>query len=413
MELQQIKTYCAPLCDRMSYRMYKKYEQFLINLREADSLISLLPGSDLGSLRKRDIFELICNEMSNNLNWKLVEINLSDNNFKYECLKTLGESLKNNTTLTSLILDENFYFMTEDEFDYFETNRIGYDGLKCIIDSLCSNTTLTNLSLKLNGLSLDEIRLISEFLKKNKTLLELNLSSNLLDSSRDYYGFEDQYGIHNEHNGFYYLVEGLKHNTTLTSLNLSQCSIYGKENCFQLLFDELKTNSSLTKIDLSKNKLTSKNIAQLCDVLKVNTHLNELNLSELGGLLSKLSIYNDPSLNKLLCDVLKTNISLTKLILKDAPSSCYPSVIINALNLSEVLKVNTTLAYLDLSNTYIKKEGLKVICDALTTNTTLTYLNISDRSMNTEENVNIINEMLKQNTTLTKLDIEPVYNFQR
>ena len=75
-----------------------------------------------------------------------------------------------------------------------------------------------------------------------------------------------------------------------------------------------------------------------------------------------------------------------------------------------MLKINTTLTYLDISGTGINTKGLQYICDALTINSNLTYLNLYSYNIENEQNIKLINETLKHNTSLTELVIEENYS---
>ena len=70
---------------------------------------------------------------------------------------------------------------------------------------------------------------------------------------------------------------------------------------------------------------------------------------------------------------------------------------------SEKLKVNTTLATLNLASNLIK-DGVEELSEALSVNTTLTSLNLYDNWMNSEK-VRVLSLALKVNTTLTHLNI--------
>jgi Ran GTPase-activating protein (RanGAP) involved in mRNA processing and transport len=92
-----------------------------------------------------------------------------------------------------------------------ESNEIGDKGLQYIAEALITNTTLTELSLRECGLRIREESgpALTEMLQKNKTLRELILSHNeaISDSAASF------------------IIEGLKKNTTLKTLNLIFCSI--------------------------------------------------------------------------------------------------------------------------------------------------------------------------------------------
>ena len=103
-------------------------------------------------------------------------------------------------------------------------------------------------------------------LQVNKTciLTHLNLSRNSLSST-------------------YRVFQGLQHNTTLFHLNLSNTGLVATEDTAQALTTMLKVNKTLTHLDLSQNQNFSDSGAyNVCQGLKHNTTLVYLNLSNTG-----------------------------------------------------------------------------------------------------------------------------------
>ena len=104
----------------------------------------------------------------------------------------LSDSLKSNSTLTTLNLDKN---------------EIGDEGACALSDSLKSNSTLTTLELSENSIGPQGASLLSDYLKSNSTLTSLDLSYNTIGTS-----------------GAYSLSDSLKSNSTLTTLTLCELS---------------------------------------------------------------------------------------------------------------------------------------------------------------------------------------------
>lgn len=132
------------------------------------------------------------------------------------------------------------------------------------------------------------------------------------------------------------LLEALKTNTTITSLNVSDCDYncickYGKYNIIQdninLLAEVLKTNKYITSLNLRLNCLN--NINSILEVLKTNNTLISLNISYNG------IVFED---DNLLIYVLKTNKTLTSLNLTSIKFKNIDSFL-------EALKTNTTLLH--------------------------------------------------------------------
>ena len=96
-------------------------------------------------------------------------------------------------------------------------NSIGDKGLQCISEALTTNTSLIALNLSWCSLRITEENgpTLSKMLQKNKTLRELNLSHNEAISDTQ----------------AYFIIEGLKKNTTLKTLNLYRYSITDEGIC--------------------------------------------------------------------------------------------------------------------------------------------------------------------------------------
>ena len=94
---------------------------------------------------------------------------------------------------------------------YLGVNPIGDKGLQYIAEALTTNTSLIELNLWSCSLRITKESgpTLTEMLQKNKTLRELNLSINKTISD----------------NQASFIIEGLKKNTTLTTLDLRRCSI--------------------------------------------------------------------------------------------------------------------------------------------------------------------------------------------
>jgi Ran GTPase-activating protein (RanGAP) involved in mRNA processing and transport len=126
----------------------------------------------------------------------------------------------------------------------------------------------------------------------------------------------------------------LKHNTTLTSLNLLGDAI-GNEGA-QEVAEALKHNTTLTKLSLWLNDIGTGGAKAIAEALKYNKSLNSLDLTS----------------NEIGSEGVKV--------------------------VGESLKHNMTLTELYLSNNDIDSEGVKAITEALKYNTTLTTLDIEN-----------------------------------
>lgn len=157
---------------------------------------------------------------------------------------SLAETLKKNNTLTTLRLISK-------ELDDTTVNAIA--------EMLKENKTLTTLVLRASSVNDTQARNLAEALKKNDKLKNLELNINLI---RDV--------------GASTFAEMLKENRTLTNLNLSNNKIGDVgANAFA---EMLKENWSLTNLNLNNNKIEDAGASSLREALKKNTTLKSLNL---------------------------------------------------------------------------------------------------------------------------------------
>ena len=132
----------------------------------------------------------------------------------------------------------------------------------------------------------DYFEIITDCLKMNKILIELNLSNSSIDKGAET------------------LVEAIKVNTILQNLDISCNRIY----CSGIvaLSDCLKVNKVLTKLNLSENNIGNRGAKYLDEFIQINTTLLELNISKnqisKGGIMRIVkACTNNRTLNKLVC----------------------------------------------------------------------------------------------------------------
>ncbi|KAL0242955.1 hypothetical protein GEMRC1_005518 [Eukaryota sp. GEM-RC1] len=158
------------------------------------------------------------------------------------------------------------------------------------------------------------------------------------------------------------LIEALKTNTTVTSIDLSANSIRAEGAC--ALADALKVNASITSVYLCQNSIGAKGARALADALKVNASITSINLghNSIG-----------PEGAKALADALKVNASITSVNLW---CNCIGDE--GARALAEALKVNTSVTSILLRNNSIKDEGACALADALKVNSSVTSVDLRD-----------------------------------
>ena len=291
----------------------------------------------------------------------LVHLNLSHTRLvaTKDTVQALTKILQVNKTLTHLNLSNN------DKFSNL--------GAYCVFQGLQQNTSLIHLNFSRTGLIATEnsntARALTKMLQVNKTLTHLDLSYNWTPSRI-----------------------GLQHNTTLVHLNL-RCTelvaIY-TEDTAQALITMLQVNKTLTHLDLSWNWNFSDSGAYcVFQGLRCNTSLVHLNLSNTGLVatedtaraLTTMLQFNktikhlDLSVNWIFPDVaaayyvftgLQHNTSLVYLNL-----SCTGITDKGAEYIAQALESNSSLQTLDISLNRIKDNVNACIVKSLETNTTL------------------------------------------
>ena len=187
------------------------------------------------------------------------------------------------------------------------------------------------VSLQITQMNDFEVEILSDCLKSNKLLDELNLSNYM--TPNDY---------HLPLKTVSTISNCLKTNNTLCILNFSGNHI--TDDGVKVLTEAAATNLVLEKLDLSHNIISDKGVSFFNNYLKINKKLHELNLS--GN-------------------------SITH---------------IGAMRLAEGIRENTTLQELNLSKNWITKEGILRIVKACAKNKTLhklvcTYNNLSQSGL--------------------------------
>ena len=206
-----------------------------------------------------------------------IDENLNDN-----IIEIITESLKTNTTITTIKILNICFQLQEDKYDYDnnmnyqpeirETLSVKYKELKqlyqkyinSLFDAISHNDNIT--SIDISNVLHSSIKYDIKFdnyeeiipkiidLIKNNHIKKLNLSNNNLTEIKDIFNVLDT-------------------NTSLEEINLSHNKI--KE--IDYIFNTLQINKSIKKIDLSYNLIIS--IKDLDKIIDNNRTLEEINLS--------------------------------------------------------------------------------------------------------------------------------------
>ena len=314
------------------------------------------------------------------------------------------EMLHTNNSITKLSL----LFNSAHKFKYSLTIKCAYlnkpltelhlsllsdELLHIIIAHLQYSTTLVKLSISKpqSGMTVETARALTMMLQVNNSLTHLVVSHSKYFS---------------DHEAFC-VFKGLQHNTTLISLDLSNCDITAADpEIIKSLM--LQENSCLTHLNLSGNIGFSDTGARcIFESLQYNSTLVYLNL---GGTSITAT---DSDTAKSLTKMLQVNKSLTHLDLSCketyVPANRIISLIFSA------LKHNTTLLHLVLRCREISKDDAECIALALKSNKSLLTIDISRAYIS---RIDIIFAALKFNTTLKTMCISynlaaDVADFQR
>ena len=380
------------------------------------------------------------------VNKTLTTLNFSNNNLSNVGIEKIAQALETNTSLTSLNISESYRFNGY----YFNHVIDGDEGAKAIAKALEINKTLKELDISYNLINKEGLTALALALQKNTSLETLVINYNnpynptddrnlikdesyaqlvnnttlkKLDISHNDIGKYKAHFLDFSQSKAHALGEALKKNTTLTTLNISSCSI---ETEFAKIAEALKENkdSALTTLDISRNRIQAKGAIAIAKALEKNKTLTELNISwnnigvegakaiakalEINSTLTTLNIsnsYNNISIDgaTALADMLKTNTSL-----KTVDISLNNISVEGAQAIATALQKNNTLTELNIRRTNINIAGAQAIATALQNNTTLTTLNISENNI-VIKGTQAIATALQKNNTLTKLYISSNY----
>ena len=200
-----------------------------------------------------------------------------------------------------------------------------------IIEAIVVNKILLKLDASL--MKLQDESCISDCLKINKSLKELNMSKNEITS-----------------NGAKEIATAIRVNTTLEKLDLS-CNALSDDGV-NFISDGLKNNNSLKEVNISRNKITSEGAQYIADAIRINTTLVKLDLS-----CNTLS--DDGAIA--ISDSLQSNKGITKI--------------------TEAIQTSLTLQNIDISKNNISIEGLVYFMEAVKNNCTLQVVNITHNNV--------------------------------
>ncbi|XP_026220202.1 leucine-rich repeat-containing protein 34 isoform X1 [Anabas testudineus] len=255
-------------------------------------------------------------------------------------------------------------------------NNIGDEGVARLADLLQeADSALCSLDLTFNDIQTDGAEVLSKALQNNSTLLSLRLSGNKIGNR-----------------GAMHLASMLQVNNTLQELQLADCDLATQSVIAISIV--LKSNKSLLSVDISRPLLFSHQeewAVHFSDMLVVNSSLVELHLGKMG--------MTDTGMERL-TEGLKFNHSLRYL---DLRCNCVTRDGIH--HLTKVLKQNPTLEIIDLSSNRIEDEGAVCLSEAIASSGCgLRELSVNSNNIRTE-GLLALAQARKADTTLTHIYI--------
>ena len=289
-------------------------------------------------------------------NRSLFFLNLAGNQIGDAGIEVLGKSLVNNTTLISIDLTHN---------------GISSNGVKLFFNLLKENETLTSCVLNINEIGDDGVIELTEWLRINRSPPTKLLLSRCKIGDK---GAES-------------LADWLKTDESLLELNLSRNLVH-VDGC-RAFANRLKTNSSLKLLDLGFNRIGSEGAEILSGLLIENRSLESLNL-EVSGI-------GDKGVTPL-AFALRKNRGIIYLNLRF--NQIGPE---GGIKLFEALAENCSIVSLNLHSNSMGDKGIIVLARTLVKNKTITSLNIYRNEMR-EKGAKALIEALKINTTITYIN---------
>jgi hypothetical protein len=241
---------------------------------------------------------------------------------------------------------------------------------KYLSEVLKTNKTVKRLDLSGHRMNAADLQALSDSLKKNKHLVEVDLSQSLVKDP----------------NGLNVIFETLQINSSIVKLNIRHLDVFDKNTSFS----SLRSNKSLRDIDLSDNFLGDEGCKLIADILKTNDSLKDINLSH--------NVIQSAGFKEL-SEALKVNITLKKINL-----SANTARLGEIKMISEAIKVNKSLTELDLSELGFDLEGTKALADALRVNATISRIHLSKNRIDRAGAMQLT-EVLKVNETLAYIDL--------
>ena len=348
----------------------------------------------------------LAKSLANPLNF--VKLDISYNHIGYEGCKAISGVLNHCTHLEELnisgndIGDDGACVLVSIFFHYAQCllklnisyNSIRRDGANAIADALKHCTHLEELNISCNHIGGDGACVLARsFCHYAQCLLKLNVSYNNIGCD-----------------GANAIADALKHCTHLEELNISGV---GGGACIVRSFSH--NAQCLLKLDISHNNIRSDHVVAIADALKYYTHLEELNISHIGGgactIVTSFSHYAQCLLK---LDISHNNIRSDHVVAIADALKYYTHL--EELNISGIgggaCTIVTSFSHyaqcllkLDISQNNIRSDHVVAIADALKYYTHLEELNISGIGAGDDEVCTIVRSCSCHLQSLYTLDM--------
>jgi len=267
------KSYEATKTTLIDYNGYKMTIERVLSCLEHSSDPTVNFSKKYLSLTDFDAFQKILKS-----HMYIKNLDLSSNLINETMAIQIGEILETNQVLQNLNLFHN---------------EIKKKGCMAIFKALKTNTTLIKLNISNNRISFFmysawETSMMIQYLKCNKTLKELRIGGNHIDSFAldmilkgieviEYLNISEC--NFETKNSIVKLSEFVQNNYSLQELYLDYSSRHLMEN-FNVFADALLFNMQLTKLSLSYCELRDEQCERIADILKQNQTITDLDLAE-------------------------------------------------------------------------------------------------------------------------------------
>ena len=349
----------------------------------------------------------------------LTTLNLSSNKISCDGISYSKEFLSNNSSLQTLVLGRNV---------------LGPDGIAYLTQYIINNhqMILRTLDISYNGIEINGVKIICEYIKVNSKLISLFIGGNyicdegakilaktLIDNSqcKITYLFMENNNI--TKNGAKYITKVISYHPFLSSINLKSNNL--TDEGVKTIFCSLNPESKVTTLNLSNNNITGISMKYINEYIVHNSFLRQLffdynQLDKSACMLIKDILSNEQSNLKIIslkhCKIneninlifegLEKNKKIQILNLSKNEIGNYPEQFERIIS---CLKNNNTLDELILDSNYLDDETLKMITNALKENKNLQSISLNENQFS-KKTISELFTVINQNKLIKKCSLE-------